>query len=976
MASLKEIVEIFSSKQLLRTAWLVMAVGAVVVSFLNLIFGPFFYFFQASYQIGFLIGLTILSLLLTLPKLRSFIIQKYNQRRNVSYVVLAIFLALFPFLISPAPWTNTRYIVVLPFRGDSRYQTIIANQIAITAKQTSLEQINVLTPRCLPAFLQDMVETCFSTIGEQWLLDRRIVLVIDGEVVIENDVSLVNITYKAMSSNLELLPNSLPDTQYNSPVGWSESPITLSQQYFKSVAPSLSFFVMSRLEKDTTSKVSTLLKARDTLPTRGINTNTDTLWTIYEAIVRDLVAERDFREARITFDRIRNIFDGQTRFYLLGGFLEEQAEDFQLAQEYYQKVLQRDPKSIESLRGLGRVYYSLHRYVDTICYFSEIKELGSISEANTWIAAAYDRLNQSLKAQDIRQEKIEDQIGDSIGRINRAREHSLNNNYDKAIDELQNVLDKEISSTSHAEAQFLLGVTEAQQDHYAEAIDAFQKLIDEFGKNASFIDLSLQASIWKGNVYLQWGRPEDAYNEFLGISDSIKDLNQLAQASYLRDFAISEVRTNRYSSAVEHYKEAISLITNQDTPLYGNILNEYSSALRSINEMTEADKISQEASEVYEDIINNSVKSANEDFQGCDLLNQIYNYHPSRYQDLRQFLLEPPLVIPASYYLQRRYTYYGIGDVEAAKADAIIEVKIREENPISAVDFYNLGRAYLDANEKDSEKMLHVFQRAIDLDNPGKKDDVADAADYSEMSIVYSRDKNYTASIEVLLQAIALQPNTNIRDSYYFRLGEAYKGRWNEMKNKEDLEKARQAYEVATQVVDGQQVLDFRALGLTLYELGDWEKSISAFNQAIVFDDATTSNMVIDADEYHMMGRSYYELHQWDESIAAFNKAIDLDNPSNTSDSYDAAEYHYIGVIQIQRPDKNFTLAIDALNKAISLDDGKSDAADYYWRGFAYHGLGDNQKALEDLDKCISLDKLNEHQLWIGLAQEVKKQIQ
>jgi len=126
--------------------------------------------------------------------------------------------------------------------------------------------------------------------------------------------------------------------------------------------------------------------------------------------------------------------------------------------------------------------------------------------------------------------------------------------------------------------------------------------------------------------------------------------------------------------------------------------------------------------------------------------------------------------------------------------------------------------------------------------------------------------------------------------------------------------------------------------GNTLYEKGDYEKAIEAYNTAIILNPTFS-------EAYFNRGLCHYNLKNFDKGIADYAKSAELDpkNPviyNNRGDAYYRKQ--------------QFNEAIEDYERALQLNPKYLKA--FYNRGLAYACLQDYEKAVEDFTEVIKLN--------------------
>ena len=126
--------------------------------------------------------------------------------------------------------------------------------------------------------------------------------------------------------------------------------------------------------------------------------------------------------------------------------------------------------------------------------------------------------------------------------------------------------------------------------------------------------------------------------------------------------------------------------------------------------------------------------------------------------------------------------------------------------------------------------------------------------------------------------------------------------------------------------------------GNTLYEKGDYDKAIEAYNTAIILNPTFS-------EAYFNRGLCHYNLKNFDKGIADYAKSAELDpkNPviyNNRGDAYYRKQ--------------QFNEAIEDYERALALNPKYLKA--FYNRGLAYACLQDYEKAVEDFTEVVKLN--------------------
>ncbi len=126
--------------------------------------------------------------------------------------------------------------------------------------------------------------------------------------------------------------------------------------------------------------------------------------------------------------------------------------------------------------------------------------------------------------------------------------------------------------------------------------------------------------------------------------------------------------------------------------------------------------------------------------------------------------------------------------------------------------------------------------------------------------------------------------------------------------------------------------------GNTLFEEGEYEKGIEAYNMAILLNPTFS-------EAYFNRGLCHYNLKNFDKSVADYTKAAELD-PKN------AVIFNNRGDAYYRKQD--FHNAILDYDKALALN--KKYLKAFYNRGLAYACLQDYEKSVEDFNEVVALN--------------------
>jgi tetratricopeptide (TPR) repeat protein len=136
------------------------------------------------------------------------------------------------------------------------------------------------------------------------------------------------------------------------------------------------------------------------------------------------------------------------------------------------------------------------------------------------------------------------------------------------------------------------------------------------------------------------------------------------------------------------------------------------------------------------------------------------------------------------------------------------------------------------------------------------------------------------------------------------------------------------------------------------YESGDYQEAIAAYTQVLSLDPNNT-------EAYNRRSTARSALGDYQGAFEDLYRAADYylsDEPSvqptqTSTVQTTAKDYHHQGMEKLQKGD--FQGAVEEFNQVLQLND--NDAIALSCRGFAHRRLGDNQKAIEDLQQAAKL---------------------
>ena len=165
--------------------------------------------------------------------------------------------------------------------------------------------------------------------------------------------------------------------------------------------------------------------------------------------------------------------------------------------------------------------------------------------------------------------------------------------------------------------------------------------------------------------------------------------------------------------------------------------------------------------------------------------------------------------------------------------------KAIEINPKDPIYLDNLTRLYLSLGKYD--ELIPYYKKLIDL-NP------SDADYHNNLGAVYKRKKQPEDAIQSFQKAVTLKPDNPI---YTHNLASAYI-------DLGDSTNARNILQAFNKAYPNHNCLNIHLLLADIYsKSADWEKVVSACNQAIILDEKSIA-------AYRMLGIAYYNMHQYE----------------------------------------------------------------------------------------------------------------
>ncbi len=214
-----------------------------------------------------------------------------------------------------------------------------------------------------------------------------------------------------------------------------------------------------------------------------------------------------------------------------------------------------------------------------------------------------------------------------------------------------------------------------------------------------------------------------------------------------------------------------------------------------------------------------------------------------------------------------------------------------------------------------------IFGQSVEM-NPDA------AALYNEGNSLV-KSGQYNGALEKYNAALAIAPHVNI----YYQQSIALK----KLRKFKDAEAAL----LKCIELDPNFVSAYSGLGTTYYSLKEYGKAIDNFNKYIERSDNEKQNVKIKK----FIGLSYTQLGQASKMDGKHKEAIGYLLEATKNYNYDAA---YLSLAEIYIELAQYEKALEAADKAINYRKKISKGAPYYYKGLAFKGLENKEKAREN----------------------------
>ncbi len=504
---------------------------------------------------------------------------------------------------------------------------------------------------------------------------------------------------------------------------------------------------------------------------------------------------------------------------------------------------------------------------------------------------------------------------------------------------------------------------------YGRAQEAFSqgqynKAIKEYDKILSFgeADQSLlyQIYIYRGSSYLAIGQRIPAIDDFTKAA-RINDSSNPSYVYFLLGNAYKEQKN--YTEAINQYGKIIKLKQDSDS-LYqayisrGTAYQAMGKMDKALEDFTRASEINDRPDPVYIHLV----------------LGNFYNVRKEYGKAIEQYnkviSLKPNSNTLYQAYISRGTAYQTMGKMDKALEDFTRALEINDRpDPAYAYflvsNIYNVRKEYGKAIEQYNkvislkpnsntlyqayisrgtayqtmgkmDKALEDFTRALEIND---RPDPAYA--YFLVSNIYNVRKEYGKAIEQYNKVISLKPNSNTLYQAYISRGAAYQ-------TMGKMDKALEDFTRASEINDRPDPAYIHLVLGNFYSFrNEYGKAIEHYDKAISLK--TNSNTLYQA----YIGRSqiFFARKQFSLSIDDLRKAMSIESVSKQLSKMASDTYCLYGN-QYKRTGQ-YQFAISMYTAAIEID--PQNASSYRGRGFAHVLMGNRALALSDLQKACEL---------------------
>lgn len=599
------------------------------------------------------------------------------------------------------------------------------------------------------------------------------------------------------------------------------------------------------------------------------------------------------------------------------GQIELALEETEKAEQYYKKVLELNPNHISSHIGMGHCNLKYGELEKALEYYSYVQDLYPY---NNYIINCVGHVNELLT------EKYKSQLEQEPENFKILFELACVyfdlNNYELCKETAEKI---EVSDDNKLRYFNLMGRLYYELSDFKTALNYLNQLLelcpDDKYKLSVYIQIGIQYKCLK-----DYDKALDYYDKALEINpDNWKVMSNKANIFNI---------LGKYEEAVEIYSKAIEL-NNCIAHLYTN----KAKALYYLNKYREA-------------------------LDNCDISNNIYSYSVDTYliqikiyYDVKNYeavidiikIVEEYEIENSEVKLYKARTLNNLKKEEEAKK--IFLELLKEDDKNADVCYYF---ACFNNDIEKYEAALYYINKSIKLKNETYKyylrgllhkkmkrykeslkdyniiikREPEDISVYNNRGLVYEELNNYKLAEKDYKKVLALNPYHSTANN---NLGELY-----EKLNR--YEEALECYTKQLQIEEDDYYYINRAwCYMRLYRYSEAERDFNTIIQA------NPQNLYA----YNGMGKMYMQQKNYEKALEYFKILLDIDNT-------DYSKYTYDNIYDCYKKLKEDKLAEKYITEAI--EKYPNDESFYLTRGLFYSNHNENEKALEDYEKAISIN--------------------
>jgi tetratricopeptide (TPR) repeat protein len=245
--------------------------------------------------------------------------------------------------------------------------------------------------------------------------------------------------------------------------------------------------------------------------------------------------------------------------------------------------------------------------------------------------------------------------------------------------------------------------------------------------------------------------------------------------------------------------------------------------------------------------------------------------------------------------------------------------------PTFAVLYINRGIAYISLSKH--QEALADAEKALSLLETDASPSVEKALAYQVKGTVFLNQKDFKVATELFSKSIDLEPSN----------AKFWNSRGNAYQVARDYDKALKDYDKSIEL-DSATALFYVNRATVNNQLNNFSSSLRDLDEALKLDDENPNT-------YHARGNAYSKLNKLDEALKDYDRAISL-KPKPLFYYSRGRLYFILG---------KYDLAIKDSSDALATDPTMTQAL--HNRAIAFHKLGNNLQAIEDIRKAVALNE-------------------